>query len=65
MRLAVIPNTLELTELWVSTPLVADARALSHLEIMGDPQPLPLTANGDLEQEKLFPHCLRARRKRS
>jgi hypothetical protein len=56
VRMAVIPNTLELAELWVSPPLVEEARQNSHLEVRGAPQPLPFTAAGDLEQEKLFPH---------
>jgi hypothetical protein len=65
VRMAVIPNTLELAELWVSLPLSAEAQRLSNLEISGTPQPLPFTAAGNLEQEKLFPHSVRARRLRA
>src|SRR5437879_411439 len=63
VRLAVIPNTLELVQLWVSPPLVEEARKTAGLEILGAPQLLPFTATGDLEQERLFPHSVRARRR--
>jgi hypothetical protein len=62
VRLAVIPNTLELQELWVSAPLVEEARANPHLEVAGELRPLPFDAAGNLEQEKLFPHSVRGRR---
>jgi hypothetical protein len=62
VRMAVIPNTLELAELWISPPLVEEARQNAHLELRGAPKPLPFTEAGDLEQEKLFPHSVRARR---
>jgi hypothetical protein len=64
VRMAVIPNTLEVAELWVSPPLVEDARKNSHLQIGGEARPLPFNAAGSLEQEKLFPHSIRARRRR-
>jgi hypothetical protein len=35
---------------------------MTDLEVIGTPQPLSFTATGDLEQEKLFPHGVRARR---
>jgi hypothetical protein len=61
-RLAVIPNTLEVAELWVSPPLAAEARRNPHLEVSGEAQPLLFDALGNLEQEKLFPHSARGRR---
>lgn len=63
LRMAVIPNTLELMELWV-TPVLADP---THpgIEMVGPPQPLPFTPDGWLEQEKLFPRCWRARREQT
>ncbi|HKB36063.1 MAG TPA: lactate racemase domain-containing protein, partial [Gemmataceae bacterium] len=33
LRMAVIPNTLEMSELWVSAPLVEEAKKHSHLEV--------------------------------
>jgi hypothetical protein len=63
VRMAVIANTLEVADLWVSPPLVEEAQKMPHPEVIGAPQPLPFTVTGDLEQEKLFPHCLRARRR--
>ena len=62
VKFAVIPNTLELTDLWVSAPLAAEARANPNLEVVGEPLPLPFDAAGMLMQEKLFPHSVRARR---
>ncbi|HJT76537.1 MAG TPA: lactate racemase domain-containing protein [Gemmataceae bacterium] len=64
VRLALIPNTLELAELWVSAPLLEEARGRADLRVEGDPRPLPLDAAGNLEQEKLFPHSVRGRRPR-
>jgi hypothetical protein len=60
--MAVIPNTLELQELWVSAPLVDEARGNPHLELAGQLQALPFDTGGNLEQEKLFPHSVRGRR---
>jgi hypothetical protein len=62
VRLAIIPNTLEVEELWVSPPLIEEARKPPHLAVTGDLRPLPLDEVGNLEQEKLFPHSVRGRR---
>lgn len=62
IRFCVIPNTLEVTDLWVSAPLAAVVRANPHLELVGDPQQLPFDDAGNLVQEKLFPHSVRGRR---
>ncbi len=59
---AVIPNTLEVAELWVSPALAAEARANPDLEVVGGPTELPFDAAGNLVQEKLFPHSVRGRR---
>ena len=42
--------------------LLAEAKANADLEVMGEMKPLPFDRQGNLEQEKLFPHCWRARR---
>jgi hypothetical protein len=65
VRMAIIPNTLEVEELWVSAALVEEARKRPHLEVTGDLRALPFDAAGNLEQEKLFPHSVRGRRVRS
>jgi hypothetical protein len=62
IKLAVIPNTLEVAELWISAPLAAEAAGNPHLQLVGSPQPLPFDARGNLVQEKLFPYSVRARR---
>jgi hypothetical protein len=63
VKLCVIPNTLEVAEVWVSDPLAADLRGNPHLEFVGEPIELPLDASGNVMQEKLFPHSVRGRRK--
>jgi hypothetical protein len=62
LRMAVIPNTLEVADLWVSQPLAEEARRRPHLEVGGEPRPLPFDAGGTLQQAKLFPHSVQGRR---
>lgn len=62
VKFCVIPNTLEVVEMWVSGPLAADLKGHAHLEFVGEPIALPFDANGNLVQEKLFPHSVRGRR---
>jgi hypothetical protein len=62
LRMAIIPNTLELTDLWVSVPLVEEAGKRRYLEVAGEPQALPFDAGENLVQARLFPHSLRGRR---
>jgi hypothetical protein len=65
IRMAIIPNTLEVSELWVSQPLLQEAQQNPYLEVAGRPKPMPLDAAGKLNQESLFPHSVRGRRKRT
>jgi hypothetical protein len=65
VRLAIIPNTLEVEELWASAPLIEEARTHPHLEVLGDLQAMPFDGADNLEQEKLFPHSVRGRRLRT
>jgi hypothetical protein len=62
VKFCVIPNTLEVTDLWVSPPLAATARGNTALTVEGSPRPLPFDAAGNLRQEELFPHSVRGRR---
>jgi hypothetical protein len=62
IRMAIIPNTLEVGEIWVTKPVLADLTLNKHLQATGDLQPVPLDPVGNLRQEKLFPHSVRARR---
>jgi hypothetical protein len=64
LRMAVIPNTLELAELWVSPPLVVEAKKNPHLEVTGPAQALPRDAAGNVVQERMFPNSVRGRRGR-
>ena len=62
-RLVLIPNTLELTTLWVTRPLAADVEADPRLAFETDFTPWPFDADGALDQERLFPASVRARRR--
>jgi hypothetical protein len=63
LRVAFIPNTLELAELWVSPALLEEAKGRKDLEVKGDLRPLLFDGEGNLQQEKLFPHSVRGRRR--
>jgi hypothetical protein len=63
IRLAVIPNTLEVADLWISPSLVGQARENRELEIAGEARELPFDGAGNLQQRKLFPHSVQGRRK--
>jgi hypothetical protein len=62
LKVAVIPNTLEVADLWVSPALLADVRKRPGVEVLGEARPLPFDAAGNLRQEELFPHSVRGRR---
>jgi hypothetical protein len=61
-RLVVIPNTLELSTLWVSPALETDVQAHPHLSRETDYRPIPFSPDGTLDQESLFPESVRGRR---
>jgi hypothetical protein len=62
VRMAVIPNTLELADLWVSAPLLEEAKKHPHLEVTGELQAMPFDVVGNLRQEEMFPNSVRGRR---
>ena len=62
LRMLVIPNTLELSELWASPALAEEARERPHLKVQGEPRPLPFDGAGNLRQEEFFPRSVRGRR---
>ncbi len=61
-RVVVIPNTLELTTLWVSRPLEAEVRAHPHLSLETGYLPMPIGDDGSLDQVRLFPDSVLALR---
>ena len=61
-RVVVIPNTLELQNLWVSHSLDDEVRAHPHLTRVSDFQPMPFLDDGSLDQCELFPESIRALR---
>ena len=64
LKLAIIPNTLEVAEMWVSAPLAGQARGKPGLEVSAEAVSIPFDATGTLDQEKLFPHSVRGRRQK-
>jgi hypothetical protein len=64
-RMVVIPNTLELKTLWVSAAFEDEVRKHPHLHRDSDYLPIPLSADGRLDQSFLFPESIRARRERA
>jgi len=58
----VIPNTLELTTLWVSPALEAEVAAHPHLTRESEYRPIPFSGDGTLDQELMFPESVRGRR---
>jgi hypothetical protein len=61
-RMVLIPNTLELTTLWVTEPLADEVRRRPGLRVDGGFVPLPFGPDGTLDQESLFPGSVRSRR---
>ena len=62
LRVAVIPNSLELEHLWISPALVVEASQRQDLVIEGKLESLPFDASGNLVQRQLFPHSVAAGR---
>lgn len=65
IRLAIVPNTLEVGEMWVSPAVLADVTADEKLLSTGQSVPMPFDSAGNLRQEILFPHCVRSRRSKA
>ena len=61
-RLAIIPNTLELSNVWVTPALEAEVEAHPGLSFETDFRPAPLDETGTLDQAALFPESVRGRR---
>jgi hypothetical protein len=61
-RMVLIPNTLEVGTLWVTQPLADEVEAHPGLAFESDFRPMPLDADGTLDQRRLFPESVRSRR---
>ena len=61
-RVVVIPNTLELNDLWVSPALEGEVATHPHLVRETDYLPVPFLEDGSLDQSRLFPDSIRGRR---
>jgi hypothetical protein len=64
-RVVVIPNTLELNSLWVSSPLEEEVRAHPHLARETQYLPMEFLRDGSLDQAAMFPDSVRGRRARN
>ena len=64
-RMVLIPNTLELTTIWVTPALAAEVEAHPELAFDTEFRPIPIDDEGHLDQEHLFPESHRARRSSS
>jgi len=62
LKLAIIPNSLEVAEMWVSPALLDEARSLPEMEVTDRTIELPFDERGNVVQEVLFPHSVRGRR---
>lgn len=62
IRMVVVPNTLELAELYVSAPLLEEVRKNKDLAISGHSFELQFDGSGNLNQKALFPHSAQGRR---
>jgi hypothetical protein len=62
IRMAIIPNTLEVADLWISPALLEEARANPNLEVHGEARTMPFDAKENLIQERLFPESVRGKR---
>ena len=62
LKVCVIPNSLEVNEMWLSPALAQTVTGTPHIEVVGKEQPFPFDGAGNLKQTQLFPHCVRARR---
>jgi Domain of unknown function (DUF362) len=63
LKMAIIPNSLEVDELWVTRALADIARTNPNLNVSPEPIAIPFDPEGNLRQEELFPRSTRGRRR--
>lgn len=63
LKLAIIPNTLELNHIWATDAALAQLRNNKEVEIGAASRRLPWTAKGLVDQAALFPESTQGRRK--
>ncbi len=62
-KLVIIPNSLELSDMWISDALHNEIKNDPDWELTSETISLPFMSNGNLDQKRLFPHSVQARRK--
>ena len=63
--MVLIPNTLELTTMWVTRALAEEVTAHPELTFDTEFLPIPIDDEGELEQEHLFPESHRPAARRA
>jgi hypothetical protein len=63
LKMAIIPNTLELAQIWASEAAIASIQNPARMQSGCDARPLPFHRQGMLDQESLFPKSTRGTRK--
>jgi Lactate racemase N-terminal domain len=61
-RMVIIPNTLELADLYVTEPMAHEVERHEALDFAGDFRPVPFREDGVLDFAALFPHSVIGRR---
>mgnify|MGYP002623827247 CR=1 FL=1 len=64
MRMVVIPNTLEVADLFVSAPLLDEVSQSPEMEQCGELITLPFDEKNNLRQAELFPESVQGRRQK-
>ena len=62
IRMAIIPNSLELESIWISHALYTDIQSRPEVKLEGDFREIPFDPLGNIKQTDLFPHALCSRR---
>jgi hypothetical protein len=62
LRMAIIPNTLELSQLWCTEAVLPQFKNNREVEIGTTPRALPWTSDGRVNQPALFPESTQGRR---
>ncbi len=63
VRMAIIPNTLELRDLWVTAPVMEEASSRPEVQVRGSARAMPFDGEGNLRQGELFPESVKGRRR--
>ncbi|HQR42914.1 MAG TPA: hypothetical protein PLX97_09525, partial [Gemmatales bacterium] len=63
LRMAIIPNTLELSQIWCTQAALVQLKNNKEVEIGTSSRTIPWTSDGRVDQAALFPESTQGRRK--